>query len=256
MGNRSAEVLKIFMLILAVIGIIVVGFLLFNVSKNMAFKNQSNLIIELEDVSESEYTSLNQAEVTGLKVKQIYESLKNSGSILILTKSFMGVQEGFNDNINKQESVFNGQANLDALSDKLPAITLEGYSIKTSGGNIVENPIAVNYGCILKNGISEVYDEDNINSNFELKNSKLYYEWNPYNDTVDYSQSIYFKDGMFYTKLEYASNLVNSKILCYQTSSDFNLKGKTMHIGDGDLYKSYIIKNIAGNYVGVVLVQE
>lgn len=256
MGNRSAEILKIWMLILAVVAVITVGFMFFTISKRTAFNNQTELITQIQEVSDSEYISLNQVDVTGVTVKQVYETLKNSGSVLILTKSFMGVQLGFNDNLDKQESEFNGQVKMDAELNNLPITVLENYSVKTNEGTLLESPIAINYGCILKNSISSVFDEDKIKSNLINNNSKLFFNWNSYNDIVDYSQSLYFKDGVFYTKLDYASNLVNSRILFYNMSTDFNLKGKTMFISDKDMFKSYVIKNSAGSYVGVVFIQQ
>lgn len=256
MGNRSAEILKIWMMILAVIAVITVSFMFFTISKRTAFNNQTELITQIQEVSDSEYISLNQSDVTGVTVKQVYNTLKDKGSILILTKSFIGVQTGFNDNLDKQEAEFNGQAKIDAELNTLPATVLENFSVKTYGGTLVENPIAVNYGCILKNSISEIFDGDNIKSNFTNSSSKLFFNWNSYDETVDYSQSLYFKDGIFYTKLDYASNLVNSRVLFYNLSTDFNLKGKTMFISDKDMFKSYVIKNSAGSYVGVVFVQQ
>lgn len=256
MGNRSAEILKIWMLILAVVAVIAVGFMFFTISKRTAFNNQTELITQIQEVSDSEYTSLNQTDVTGVTVKRIYETLKDKSSILILTKSFMGVQLGFNDNLDKQEAEFNGQVKMDAQLNSLPIAVLENYSVKTNGGTLLESPIVINYGCILKNSISDISDEDNIKSNLIYDGSKLFFNWNSYDDTVDYSQSLYFKDGIFYTKLDYASNLVNSRILFYNMSTDFNLKGKTMFISDKDMYKSYLIKNSAGSYVGVVFIQQ
>lgn len=256
MGNNTVEVLKIWMLILAVVAVITVGFMFFTISKRIAFNNQTELITQIQTVSESEYTSLDQADVSGVTVKQIYETFKDKSSILILTKSFMGVQLGFNDNLGKQESKFNGQVKIDAQLNNLPVAVLENYNVKTNSGTLLESPIVINYGCILKNSISGVFDEDKIKSNLMYSDSKLSFNWNPYNEIADYSQSLYFKDGVFHTKLDYASNLVNSRILFYNMSTDFNLKGKTMYISDNDMFKSYLIKNSADSNVGVVFIQQ
>lgn len=145
---------------------------------------------------------------------------------------------------------------MDAQLNNLPIAVLENYSVKTNGGTLLESPVVINYGCILKNSISDTYDVDKIKSNLIYDGSKLFFSWNSYDDTVDYSQSLYFKDGIFHTKLDYASNLVNSRILFYNMSTDFNLKGKTMFISDKDMFKSYLIKNSAGSYVGVVFIQQ
>ena len=148
---------------------------------------------------------------------------------------------------------------------KAPAVILENMALTTSLGTVVTNPIAINFGSILKNGIQQPADDNAWGTDGTAYLSVLSVskgsagmeltKVDNYDQTAEYAQSINFKDGEFTTKLEYATNLKNSRILRYDMTSDFTKTGKTFSIPDTAQFNSYVLKNTAGEYMGLVFTQ-
>ena len=138
---------------------------------------------------------------------------------------------------------------------------LENYGIKTSLGTDIKTPICVNYGSVLKNAILEKPNIDSIKpiltydttaKAWTVNGTKGVVGWG---QSAEYAQSVLYKDGLFITKLEFATNSQTSRILRYDSTADFDKTGKTMSISDTQQYNSYILSNAGGDYVGLVFIQ-
>ena len=299
MGDRSAEMLNIMIAIIAVVALMALGFAVFTISKRMANNSQNDLVNQLSDISQSLYTDLDQQIITGARLKQVVKQASTTDcAILINTLALSGAtvnigslpalagsvnsttgevvgstakvqKSGGTPKVEKPEASTNGQLQTDGLpvSDaggahsKVPMCILENYNIRTSLGTQIYNPICVNYGSVLKNGIQGVPDVDSINPIMTYDNSESAKKWSlnadvpGWGNSAEYNQTIVYKDGQFITKLEFATNSQTSRVLRYDSTADFDKTGKTMSISDTQQYNSYILSNAGGDYVGLVFIQ-
>ena len=285
MGDRSAEMLNIMIAIIAIVALMALGFAIFTISKRMANNSQNDLVNQLGQISNSLYTDLDQAVITGARLKGVVgQATTTDCSILVCTLGWLGVQSAFESNLRasslptnfqgaasgKAEASLNGNIEYDMRTTakphpKAPVVVLEDMALTTSLGTVITYPLAVNFGSILKNGVVEpandsAWGNDGTEYTSVFHNTKgsagmALESIKNYDDTAEYAQSIRFKDGEFTTKLEYATNLKNSRILRYDMTSDFTKTGKTFSIPDTAQFNSYVLKNTAGEYMGLVFTQ-
>jgi len=297
MGDRSAEMLNIMIAIIAVVALMALGFAVFTISKRMANNSQNDLVNQLSDISQSLYTDLDQQIITGARLKQVVKQASTTDcAVLINTLALSGAtvnigslpalagsvnsttgevvgstanvpKSGGTPGVANPEASTNGQLQTDGLPvssssgahSKVPMCILENYNIRTSLGTQIYNPVCVNYGSVLKNGIQNVPDVDSINPIMTYSSSDKKWSLNAdvpgWGNSAEYNQTIVYKDGQFITKLEFATNSQTSRVLRYDSTADFDKTGKTMTIADTQQYNSYILSNAGGDYVGLVFIQ-
>ena len=294
MGDRSAEMLNIMIAIIAVVALMALGFAVFTISKRMANNSQNDLVNQLSDISQSLYTDLDQQIITGARLKQVVKQASTTDcAILINTLALSGAtvnigslpalagsvsttgevvgstaavkQTGGTPGVANPEASTNGQLQTDGLKasseapSKVPMCILENYNIRTSLGTTIFNPVCVNYGSVLKNGIQDQPKVDSISPIMTYNNTAKKWALNAdvpgWGNSAEYNQTIIFKDGTFLTKLEFATNSQTSRVLRYDSTADFDKTGKTMSISDTQQYNSYILSNAGGDYVGLVFIQ-
>ena len=297
MGDRSAEMLNIMIAIIAVVALMALGFAVFTISKRMANNSQNDLVNQLSDISQSLYTDLDQQIITGARLKQVVKQAATTDcAILINTLALSGAtvnigslpalagsvnsttgevvgstasvpKTGGTPGVANPEASTNGQLQTDGLPvssssgahSKVPMCILENYNIRTSLGTQIYNPVCVNYGSVLKNGIQNVPDVDSINPIMTYSSTAKKWSLNAdvpgWGNSAEYNQTIVYKDGQFITKLEFATNSQTSRVLRYDSTADFDKTGKTMTISDTQQYNSYILSNAGGDYVGLVFIQ-
>ena len=294
MGDRSAEMLNIMIAIIAVVALMALGFAVFTISKRMANNSQNDLVNQLSDISQSLYTDLDQQIITGARLKQVVKQAATTDcAILINTLALSGATVNIgsvkdalpgsvNDNgevvgstskletsatpvVANPEASTNGQLLTDGIKasseapSKVPMCVLENYNIRTSLGTQIYNPVCVNYGSVLKNGIQDQPKVDSISPIMTYNNTAKKWALNAdvpgWGNSAEYNQTIIYKDGTFLTKLEFATNSQTSRVLRYDSTADFDKTGKTMSISDTQQYNSYILSNAGGDYVGLVFIQ-
>lgn len=271
MGDRSAEMLNIMIAIIAVVALMALGFAIFTISKRMANSSQNDLVNQLDGISNSVFTDLDQQIITGARLKGVVNQVTTADcAILVGTLGLFGNEvaladvdayksDGKTKADNKAESTLNGNLAMDMQDGLAPMCQLNDYSVKTSLGTILKTPYLVNYGSILKNSIVDAPNEETIVSTLAYKNNAYTLGKNKttaYADgPVEYNQAIGFKDGQFTTKLEFATNPTNSRILRYDNTADFTNKGKTQYLNDTATFNSYVLKNASGDYMGLVFTQ-
>ena len=292
MGDRSAEMLNIMIAIIAVVALMALGFAVFTISKRMANNSQNDLVNQLSDISQSLYTDLDQQIITGARLKQVVKQASTTDcAILINTLALSGAtvnigslpalagsvsttgevvgstaavkQTGGTPGVANPEASTNGQLQTDGLKasstapSKVPMCILENYNIRTSLGTQIYNPVCVNYGSVLKNGILDKPEVDSIKPIMTYADKKwsLNADVPGWGKSAEFNQTIIFKDGQFITKLEFATNSQTSRVLRYDSTADFDKTGKTMSISDTQQYNSYILSNAGGDYVGLVFIQ-
>jgi hypothetical protein len=281
MGDRSAEMLNIMIAIIAVVALMALGFAIFTISKRMANSSQNDLVNQLDGISKSMYTDLDQQVITGARLKQVVNQASTTDcAIIVSTLGFLGAQLAANNGTNgtstvsTPEATLNGNIAIDMGKGKTPVVQLENMSLSTSLGTKIEYPLAVNFGSILKNSIIAAPVADSYTSIVKtgvdsagnaLPASEM--KWTTtsgttttatptaFSGTAEYNQRIQYKDGQFTTKLEFATNSSNSRILRYDMTSDMTKSGKTLSIPDTAQYNSYVLVNASGDYMGLVFCQ-
>ena len=286
MGDRSAEMLNIMIAIIAVVALMALGFAIFTISKRMANSSQNDLVNQLDGISKSMYTDLDQQIITGARLKQVVNQAKSTDcAIIVASLGFLGAQAGLDEAIGytptndsataKPESTLNGNVALDFADAKVPVVQFEGMSLRTSLDSQIDNPLAVNFGSVLKNSITgkenaipgiewqsmmqstsgSAADLAFIASDEDGEKVTEKSAFVKYDDTAEYGQTIKYKDGQFMTKLEFATD-ASSRILRYDMVSDFTKSGKTFTVSDTAQYNSYVLVNAAGEYMGLVFCQR
>ena len=285
MGDRSAEMLNIMIAIIAVVALMALGFAIFTIAKRMANSSQNDLVNQLDSISNSLYTDLDQVVITGARLKGVVNQAATTDcAILVTTLGFLGTQTGLSQcqvtgGTGKPESSLNGNVEIDmrttatAAGVKAPVVQLEDMPLQTALGTAIGKPLAVNFGSILKNSVKAPSgnaptageadkrwgaDGTGYTSPFHTTNGTTgiaVEEFAAYSETPEYQQTIRYKDGQFTTKLEFATNLINSRILRYDMTSDFAKTGKTFSIPDTAQFNSYVLRNASGEYLGLVFLQ-
>lgn len=263
MGDRSAEMLNIMIAIIAVVALMALGFAIFTISKRMANSSQNDLVNQLDGISNSVFTDLDQQIITGARLKGVVSQVTTADcAVLVGTLSLFGNEVSLGNVVGttgtKAEATLNGNLAMDMKDGFAPMCQLNDYSVKTSLSTILEKPYLVNYGSILKNSITAEPSGETIISTLKTDSGvmKANATTTAYSDgPVEYNQAIGFKDGQFTTKLEFATNPTNSRILRYDNTADFTNKGKTLYLADTAQYNSYVLKNASGDYMGLVFTQ-
>lgn len=237
----------------------------------MANSSQNDLVNQLDSISKSVYTDLDQQVITGARLKGVVSQVATSDcAIIVSSLGFLGAQTQLTGAGAKPEATLNGNVAISMKDSKAPVVQLEDMPLQTSLGTSVLKPLAVNFGSILKNGIAGPTSGDDGTTYVSIVGSttgtakdlafadKIDGQGKApiaYDEVAEYGQAIKFKDGQFTTKLEYATNSKNSKVLRYDMTSDFTKTGKTFSIPDTAQYNSYVLKNASGDYMGLVFCQ-
>lgn len=259
-------------------------FAIFTISKRMANNSQNDLVNQLDGISKSMYTDLDQEIITGARLKQVVQQATTTDcAVLISTLGFMGAQTQLGDSVYykgsnaKAEATLNGNIAIDMMNAKTPITQIENYTCKTSLNNSIENALVVNFGSVLKNSItgkkneipntdfqSMVWSEKGTAADLKMLESGETgakagkdgaSKFVKYDETAEYGQTIKYVDGQFKTKLEFATD-ENSRIYRYDMTSDLTKTGKTFSIPDTAQFNSYVLTNSAGDYMGLVFVQR
>lgn len=236
----SIEMLNIMIAIIAVVALMALGFAIFTISKRMANSSQNDLVNQLDGISNSVFTDLDQQIITGARLKGVVSQVTTADcAVLVGTLSLFGNEVSLGTSVGstgtKAEATLNGNLAMDMKDGFAPMCQLNDYSVKTSLSTVLETPYLVNYGSILKNSITAEPSGETIVStvktdsgNMKIASPTTKYDAGP----VEYNQAIGFKDGQFTTKLEFATNPTNSRILRYDNTADFTNKGKNLAVYD------------------------
>lgn len=288
MGDRSAEMLNIMIAIIAVVALMALGFAIFTISKRMANSSQNDLVNQLDSISKSMYTDLDQQIITGARLKQVVNQASTTDcAIIVSTLGFLGAQAGLGEAVAyadnngtaittgaKPEATLNGDVSTGMIDAATPILQLENMPMRTTLNNIIGLPLAVNFGSVLKNSITEAPDAEGnfesmvdssdgtaaniafndtaVVSGEEIANGS---KATKFDGTTEYAQTIKYEDGQFITKLEFATD-TSSRIVRYDRTSDFTKTGKTYTVSDTAQFNSYVLKNTAGDYMGLVFCQR
>jgi hypothetical protein len=253
------------------------GFAIFTISKRMANSSQNDLVNQLDGISKSMYTDLDQQVITGARLKQVVNQASTTDcAIIVETLGFLGAQVKLQSGstTTSPEATLNGNVGLDFKDGKVPVVRLANMSLNTSLGTTIAKPYAVNFGSVLKNSVvgatnssgeykSAIASTDGTAANLAYTTANVTGAAGTattgaakdYSASAEYNQEIQYKDGQFTTKLEFLTNASNSRIIRYDMISDMSKSGKTFSIPDTAQYNSYVLVNASGDYMGLVFCQ-
>lgn len=250
MGDRTAEVLKLTMIIIACVAVMALSFSVFAITKSQANSEANNLIYQIDAFNNMDFDALDNEIINGSMVKSTINNMKSKDvAMIVVTNSLLATQLsefGMTD-----EATLSGYLVDDIAYNKVPFVVLENNSLETLQGTYLETPVAVNYGSVLKNSVLGL-QSDGMHPESILTDSG--FEFSKYDDTTEFAQTIKYEDGYFKTKLDFLSN-DSDRIVRYDMSGDFNTKGTTMYINDASMFNSYLLKDVAKNTIGVVFIQ-
>ena len=265
-------------------------FAIFTISKRMANNSQNDLVNQLDGISKSMYTDLDQEIITGARLKQVVQQATTTDcAVIVASLGFLGAQTGLGNSIGytavspaKPEATLNGNVGNDFKDSKVPVVQIEGMNLKTSLDNDIAYPLAANFGSVLKNSVTGAagangveytsmvttaasgsgstsgaakdlkFNESTSSGSDKVATGSTFTK---YDDTAEYGQAIKHFDGQFKTKLEFATDK-SSRVLRYDMTSDFTKTGKTFSIPDTAQFNSYVLTNSSGEYMGLVFCQR
>lgn len=254
--KETSSLVTLGITLIAIAVVITLGFGIFAVGKRLANSGQNDLVAQVDQVNQAVYTDLDQQTITGTRMKGIVTQMSGQNcALLVATTSFLNAQA--------QQATMNG--NLASDIANIPFVQVDigkadantEFRVKTSQGTELKTPILVNYNSILKNA---VYGGTNgaklkVTASGATLDGVAAYDVNAETDKTSgmASQTIQFKDGTFTTKQEYLTK--SSRVSKYENKADLTSAGKTMFISDGAKFETYVLKDTAGNYVGLVFFQ-
>lgn len=284
MGNRTSDILKFMLIIATVLSLISVGFAVFSISKSDVYNHVDELVYQLGDVTQVVYADLDQQRITGFKLKEVVsQSVTSDCAIIVSSLGFLGAQAGLGAKVGNvvedgetaiPETSLNGDISMAMMDKATPIVQLENMPLRTGSGTLISYPLAVNFGSVLKNSIVEapndngdivsvVYSTDGTADNIKFSPTSVISgeevaegsTFTKFSGTSEYAQTINYDNGEFTTKLDFATD-PTSRIVRYDRTSDFTKLAQTYTISDDYKYNSYLLKNTAGDYMGIVFCQS
>lgn len=288
LGDHAGEMIYILLAILLIVAVMVAVMTLSKISKKSTNAKVNDLNKQVGNVDNQFYEDWDMGTINGAQLKILMQQARDKDcAMLVATLGLLGVEpmmdgvtvDGVAEgSVGKAETTFNGNALLESYDAQVPfvkvsladgnnphKVTNGAFNVKTSLGTVVRTPALVNYGAILNNAVTEsgkdgekytsVLKTTPTGSDKDGSYKTIVLSTKTYDDTTDKAQEIAYRGGRFYTKLDLATSQ-SGEVLRYDNTTDWSSKGKTMYIDDNAQFKSYILCNQAGDYMGLVFVQK
>lgn len=235
MEKETSSLVSLGIVLIAIAVVITLGFGIFAVGKRLANSGQNDLVSQVDQISTSTFTDLDQQVITGTRLKSTINQLSSGNySVLLATTAFLNARQG--------ENTFSGGLATEDAGTYYSVWT--DYPSNTAKGTEIKNTTFVNYGAILgesspvgKDGNTLKFKEGSIGANQKADEF-----------------SIIFKDGNFIVQKELKTNSAGVAIRCDQ-KGDISRQGTTMYVADAAQFNSYCVKDVSGNYVGLAFIQ-
>lgn len=273
MEKETSSIVSLGIVLIAIAAVIAISFGIFSVGKMLANNGQGNLVAQVDKISQSTFTELDQQMIAGARLKGIINQL-SLGNYAVLINTV---------------ALRNNQANSNTvtgdLADSIKNNTSSAYSMvmtnypsTSSTGTPIMSTAFVNYNALLGNGCIPSADTFDSGEQEQIGNSVTtpskiggvigvpgtdnndmiccgdkHYDANSVDLTT--FKTLEMTDGVFETDLEFVTEPSTGRVAKNIRVGDFNNPGATMYIGDAEMFNSYCIKDSAGGYVGLAFVQ-
>lgn len=227
MEKETSSLVSLGIVLVAIAVVITLGFGIFAVGKRLANSGQNDLVAQVDQVSTSTFTDLDQQVITGTRLKSVINQLSSGNyAVLVTTTAFLNNQAG--------EGTLSGDLATNKNPDTYFTVKTD-YPTKSAKGTAIANTYLVNYGALL--GEATAATSDGKNAQFS-----------------DTNGTIKFKDGFFTTEKELQTNAAGVVSRCDQ-KGDITRQGASMYAADAAQYNSFCVKDISGNYTGLAFIQ-
>lgn len=227
MEKETSSLVSLGIVLVAIAVVITLGFGIFAVGKRLANSGQNDLVAQVDQISTSTFTDLDQQVITGTRLKSVINQLSSGNyAVLIATTAFL-----------------NNQGDKAKLSGELathdPAKTdffcvKTDYPSQSAKGTKITNTYFIDYGAVLGEAAKVT----------GTTNDKTFAA----TDVVPYA------DGIFTVEKELQANAAGVITRCDQ-KGDISRQGTSMFIADAAQFNSYCVKDVSGNYVGLAFIQ-
>lgn len=242
MEKETSSLVSLGIVLIAIAVVITLGFGIFAVGKRLANSGQNDLVSQVDQISQSTFTDLDQQIITGTRLKGVINQL-SSGNYAVLLNT-LALRNCYLDN-----AKVNGD--LESSPDSYEkAIVNTNYPSASSKGTAAKNTYFVNYNALLGDA-----DPTYSTLAYDVTGGKI---TGLAKETTDIdltsTKHLIMKDGLFTTQYEFQTDSIGN-VAKNIRQSDFNKQGSTMFIADAAQFNSYCIKDSTDNYVGLAFVQ-
>ena len=250
MEKETSSLVSLGIVLIAIAVVITLGFAIFAVGKRLANSGQNDLVSQVDQISQSTFTDLDQQVITGTRLKGVINQL-SSGNYAVLLNT-LALRNCYLDS-----AKVNGDLQSSPDSYK-KAIVNTNYPSTSSKGTAAKNTFFVNYNALLGdadptyNKLTYGVKDGKIKNtaDTDLKGVPTTADDIALNST----KHLIMKDGVFTTQYEFKTDSIGN-VSKNIRQSDFNKQGSTMFIADAAQFNSYCIKDSTDNYVGLAFVQ-
>lgn len=241
MEKETSSLVSLGIVLIAIAVVITLGFGIFAVGKRLANSGQNDLVSQVDQISQSTFTDLDQQVITGTRLKGVINQL-SSGNYAVLLNT-LALRNCYLDS-----AKVNGDLQSSPDSYK-QAIVNTNYPSTSSKGTDAANTYFVNYNALLGDAASATNG-----LTYGVAASKI--TGLAKEATVDptSTQHLIMENGVFTTQYEFQTDSIGN-VAKNIRQSDFNKQGSTMFIADAAQFNSYCIKDSTDNYVGLAFVQ-
>ena len=247
MEKETSSLVSLGIVLIAIAVVITLGFGIFAVCKRLANSGQNDLVSQVDQISQSTFTDLDQQVITGTRLKGVINQL-SSGNYAVLLNT-LALRNCYLD-----DAKVNGDLESSPTS-YTNAIVNTNYPSASSKGTAAKNTFFVNYNALLGdadptyNKLTYSVTGGKIKNtgagSLEGKNTEV---------LATSTEHLIMKDGVFTTQYEFQTDSIGN-VSKNIRQSDFNKQGSTMYIADAAQFNSYCIKDSTDNYVGLAFVQ-
>ena len=272
MEKETSSLVSLGIVLIAIATVIAISFGIFSVGKRLANNGQNDLVSQVDQISQSTFTELNQQVIVGARLKGIVNQLSIGNYAILINTVALRNNQANSSNVTGDlaDSIRNGGS---AYS-----IVMTNYPSTSSTGTPIMSTAFVNYNALLENGCipsTDAFDSGEQEQIGDLTTvpSKLggvtsvpgadnddmvccgdkHYNANSIDLTT--FKTLEMTDGVFETDLEFVTDSNTGRVAKNSRVADFNNPGTTMYVGDAEMFNSYCIKDSTGIYVGLAFVQ-
>lgn len=248
MEKETSSLVSLGIVLIAIAVVITLGFGIFAVGKRLANSGQNDLVSQVDQISQSTFTDLDQQVITGTRLKGVINQL-SSGNYAVLLNT-LAMRNCYIDGAKVNGDL---QSAKEAYVDCIVNTNYPSYSSRGNvTGHTAKNTFFVNYNALLgdanhaNNSID--YDVDDTTNKFDgltITTSEV--------DKTS-TKHLIMENGVFTTQYEFQTDNLGNVVKNIR-QSDFNKQGSTMYIADAAQFNSYCIKDSTDNYVGLAFVQ-
>lgn len=243
MEKETSSLVSLGIVLIAIAVVITLGFGIFAVGKRLANSGQNDLVSQVDQISQSTFTDLDQQVITGTRLKGVINQL-SSGNYAVLLNT-LALRNCYLDS-----AKVNGDLQSSPDSYK-QAIVNTNYPSESSKGTDAANTYFVNYNALLGDAASATngltYGVDGATSKITGLDKEV-------SVASTSTKHLIMENGVFTTQYEFQTDSIGN-VAKNIRQSDFNKQGSTMFIADAAQFNSYCIKDSTDNYVGLAFVQ-